>query len=65
MTTATRQQVSDEALAIEAYHRGLKQRCGVERCQAWTERSQKNHLVFALRAFVRLEYHRLQTGRSW
>jgi putative transposase len=65
MTATTRKQTADEALAIEEYHRGLKQCCGVERCQAWGERSQKNHILFAIRAFVRLEYQRLQTGRSW
>lgn len=53
------------ALAIEEYHRGLKQCCGVERCSARTPRSQRNHIVLSLRAFVRLEYARLQTGRSW
>ena len=65
MTEATRKQTADQALAIEEYHRGLKQCCGVERCQAWGERSQKNHIHFAIRAFVRLEYQRLETGRSW
>jgi putative transposase len=65
MTAATRKQVADEELAIEEYHRGLKQCCGVERCQAWAERAQKNHILLAIRAFVRLEYQRLCTGRSW
>lgn len=65
MTEAKRQAISAEALAIEEYHRGLKQCCGVERCQARTERSQRNHIVYAIRAFVRLEWQRLQTGCSW
>jgi hypothetical protein len=65
MTEATRQQVASEALAIEEYHRGLKQCCALERCQARTERAQRNHILFAIRAFVRLEWHRLQTGLSW
>jgi putative transposase len=65
MTEATRQQIAAQALAIEEYHRGLKQCCGVERCQAWNARSQKNHILLAIRAFVRLEYQRLFTGRSW
>jgi hypothetical protein len=64
MTAATRKQVADEEPAIEQYHRGLKQCCGVERCQAWAERAQKNHILFAIRAFVRLAYQRLCIGRS-
>jgi putative transposase len=65
MTEAKRQQVADEAFAIEEYHRGLKQCCGVERCQSRKERAQHNHILWAIRAFVRLEWQRLQTGRSW
>lgn len=65
MTEAKRQQSAAQALAIEEYHRGLKQCCAVERCQARTERSQRNHILLAIRAFVRLEGHRLQTGTSW
>ena len=40
MTKAKRQKVADGALAIEEYHRGIKQCCGVERCQARSERAQ-------------------------
>ena len=65
MTEAKRKAVADEALAIEEYHRGIKQCCAVERCQARTERAQRNHLLLAIRAFVRLEWQRLETGRSW
>lgn len=50
---------------IEEYHRGLKQFCGVERAQHRSAVAQRNHIGFALRAFVRLECHRLQTGVSW
>lgn len=65
MTEATRKQTADEALGIEEYHRGLKQCCGVERCQARSERAQRNHIIWAIRSFVRLEYQRWQSGRSW
>ena len=65
MTENTRRQLATQAFAIEEYHRGLKQCCGVERCQARTERAQRNHILFALRAFVRLEHRRIQSGRSW
>ena len=64
MTEAKRPQVADGALAIEEYHRGLKQCCGVERCQARSERAQRNRILLAIRAFVRLEWQRAQTGRS-
>jgi hypothetical protein len=65
MTQVKREQISLEAVAIEEYHRGLKQCCGVERCQARTERSQRNHILLAIRAFIRLEWRRLETGCSW
>lgn len=50
---------------IEQYHRGLKQCCGVEKAQVRAARAQRNHIGCALRAFLRLETQRLQTGRSW
>lgn len=65
MSEAKRQQIAGEALAIEEYHRGLKQCCGVERCSARQEQAQRNHIIWAIRAFVRLEYQRLQTSKSW
>lgn len=50
---------------IEEYHRGLKQHCGVQGCQVRYARAQRNHLGCAIRAFVRLEWHRFTTGTSW
>ncbi len=54
---------------IEQYHRGRKQCCGVEKAQVRAARAQRNHIGnhigCALRAFLRLETQRLQTGRSW
>ena len=50
---------------IEQYHRGLKQCCGVEKAQVRAARAQRNYTGCALRAFLRLEAHRLQTGRNW
>jgi hypothetical protein len=55
---------------IEAYHRGLKQECGVERAQVRAARAQRNHIGLAIRAGcplggMRLEQHRLVTGISW
>jgi len=59
----TLQQAADHALdawQIEVYHRGLKQFTGIERGQFRLEIAQRNHIGLAIRAFVRLEVHRLQ-----
>ena len=49
---------------IEQYHRGLKQECNIERCQARKEVKQRNHIGLAIRAFVRLEVNSYRTGIS-
>ncbi len=54
-----------DAWQVEVYHRGLKQCTGIERAQFRLEVSQRNHIGLAIRAFVRLEMHRLRTGVSW
>jgi putative transposase len=64
MTEPKRQELAREAYAIENYHRALKQCCAVEKCQARSAAAQKNHIVFSLRAFVRLEVKRWETGKS-
>ncbi|MBF0621312.1 MAG: hypothetical protein HQL54_05245 [Magnetococcales bacterium] len=51
--------------AIENYHRGLKQFCGVERSQVRGAVAQRNHIGCAIRAFLRLERFSFATGRSW
>ena len=55
MTEAQREVLSARAWLIETYHRALKQFTGVERGQFRLERSQRNHIGLALRAYVRLE----------
>ena len=65
LTPARRQELALQAWAIEDYHRGLKQCCGVERAQVRSAPAQVAHIGFAIRAFLRLEYHRLRTGLSW
>jgi len=50
---------------IEEYHRGIKQCCGIEKCQGRKEEVQRGHIFLALLAFLRLESHRLKTGTSW
>jgi putative transposase len=54
-----------DAWQVEIYHRGLKQFTGVEQAQYRLEISQRNHIGLAIRAFVRLEIHRLHSGISW
>ncbi len=56
---------AERAWAIENYHRGLKQCCGVERSQVRSSRAQRNHIGLAIRAFLRLEHHFYTTGVSW
>jgi putative transposase len=65
MEPGTRQLFAELSWSIEEYHRGLKQCTGVDRCQVRSARGQRNHVLSALRAFVRLEYHRYTTGWSW
>ena len=59
-----RRHYAELSFAIENYHRDLKQNCGVERCQVRSERAQRNHIGFSLRAFLRLEWHFFTTGVS-
>jgi hypothetical protein len=65
MTEAERATYAQQGWGIEVYHRGLKQCCNVERCQARTTQAQWGHIQLSLRAFLRLEDHRLRTGKSW
>ncbi len=59
------EELGRRAWAIENYHRGVKQCCGIEKSQARSARAQMNHISFSIRAFARLEVHRLRTGVSW
>jgi hypothetical protein len=62
MTELERVATSEKTGAIENYHRGLKQFCGV---QARSATAQRNHIAMALRAFLRLETYSYTTGFSW
>jgi len=53
-----RQVYADRAWLIEDYHRSLKQFTGVQAGQFRLEIAQRNHIGLALRAYVRLEFHR-------
>lgn len=65
MGELTRLKYAEWAWGIEVYHRGLKQHCGVERAEVRAARAQRNHIGCAIRAFLRLEQHRVVTGTSW
>ena len=65
MSEVSRAAIARARWKIEAYHRGLKQYCGVERAQVRQERSIRNHIGLAIRAFLRLELARLKSERSW
>jgi putative transposase len=64
MDAGMRRHYAEVSFAIENYHRDLKQSCGVEKCQARSERAQRNHIGLAIRAFLRLEWHFFTTGVS-
>ncbi len=53
-----RQAYADRAWLIEDYHRSLKQFTGIQAGQFRLEIAQRNLIGLALRAYVRLEFHR-------
>lgn len=57
--------VAAQRWKIEEYHRGLKQTTGIEKCQARTQRSQRNHIFCSIISFVALEVHRRKKQISW
>jgi putative transposase len=65
MDELTRLKYGDFAWRIEEYHRGIKQFCGVERCQARRAKAQRNHIGLSIRAFLRMECHCFALGISW
>jgi hypothetical protein len=65
MGALTRLQYGEFSWRIEEYHRGIKQFCGVERCQARRVKAQRNHIGLSIRAFLRMEYHCFALGLSW
>lgn len=65
MDGLTRLKLAERSWAIENYHRGIKQCCGVERAQVRAAKAQRNHIGLSIRAFLRLEHHCYTTGVSW
>lgn len=64
MTLDRRTTTVRQIWTIETYHRDIKQFCGVERCMARSARAQRNHIGWALRTYLRLIWHELDTGSS-
>ncbi len=65
MNELTRRKYAEWAWGIEVDHRAFRQHCGVERMAVRAAKAQRNHSNCAIRAFLRLEQHRLVTGISW
>jgi putative transposase len=65
MDALTRLKYGDFSWRIEEYHRGIKQFCGVEGCQARRVEAQRNHIGLSIRAFLRMECHCFALGLSW
>ena len=65
MDALTRLKYGDFSWRIEEYHRGIKQFCGVEGCQARRAKAQRNHIGLSIRAFLRMECHCFALGLSW
>jgi DDE superfamily endonuclease len=65
MSALQRLQYGEFSWRIEEYHRGIKQFCGVERCQARRAKAQRNHIGLSIRAFLRMECHCFTLGISW
>lgn len=65
MSAAKQEVLAEKSWGIEVYHRGLKQCCLVERFQCRKADKITGHILLAIRAFLRLEYHRIQTMTSW
>lgn len=65
MTALKALSLKEKSWAIEMYHRGLKQSCGIERCQCRGKKAQLNHILLSIRAFLRLERYSFSKGIGW
>jgi hypothetical protein len=58
--------VHDAHWCIERFHRAIKQVCNIERFQVRNENPIKNHIFCAIKAFIKLEFMRLnETISHW
>ena len=56
MDELEREYLANKSWKIEEYHRGIKQLCGVEKCQVRKKESQRAYVTLSSRAFLRLEF---------
>jgi hypothetical protein len=63
-TEENREELEKKGWGMEVDHRGLKPYSGLKRAQVRQAVSILGYLLLALRAFLRLEVYRLQTGGS-
>ena len=64
MTTDDARKESAIRWKIEEFHRELKQLTGIERCQARKNRSQRNHIVMCMLAWLQLKATAWATDRT-
>lgn len=65
MTPEQFEHYARRAWVIETYHRAIKQCVGIEKAQVRSSQAQRNHILLALRAFLRLELNRIRNHVSW
>ena len=56
---------NDKRWTVETFHRGIKQTTGIEKCYSTLASSQKTHIYACYLAFIKLEFTRIQTSKSW
>ncbi len=56
---------NDNRWTVETFHRGIKQTTGIEKCYSTLASSQKTHIYACYLAFIKLEFTRIQTNKSW
>lgn len=65
MNEINRLSLAEQTWGIEMYHRGIKQVCGIEKCQCRVALAQKNHILFSIRSFLRIERYCFKIGIGW
>ncbi len=60
-----RKKLAKKAWKIEEYNRGMKQFCGVERCQERRNTVRRAYILMGLRTFLRFKFQRIKTGIKW
>lgn len=64
LTKETARSHQDVRWDVECLHRDLKQLTGIEKCQARTEWSQRNHIACCYHAWISLKVHASHLGKT-